>query len=61
MPGTSSIAHWALSAPTATIGHVLPTLLIARTTCTSVAPVSAQPTSITVTPATPYAASLLPK
>ena len=63
MPGTSTVAHWAMSAPSASIGHVLSTLVVvrARTAWASLAPVPARPTSTTVTSASPYAASLLPK
>ena len=61
MPGVSAIAHLAVSAPTATTGYVLPALVPTHTTCTSIAPMSAQPTATAVTSASPYAASLLPK
>ncbi len=63
MPGTSAMVHYTMSAPAAAIGHVLSTLVIVstRTTCTSVAPMSTQPSATTVTTASPYAASLLPK
>ena len=61
MPGPSSIVLWTVLAPTATIGRVLPTLLTARTTFSSLAPLSVQPATAPVTSASPYAASLLPK
>ena len=62
MPGTSALAHWAVLAPMASIGHVLPTPLpAAHTTCTSIAPMTTQPATVAVTAAPPYAASLLPK
>ena len=61
MPGTSSIAHLTMSALGVATGHVLPTLLIMPTACTSIAPMSARPTTTAVTTASPYAASLLPK
>ncbi len=61
MPGTSAIAHLTMSALGVTTGLVLPTLLMVHTSCTSIAPMSTQPTASTVTSASPYAASLLPK
>jgi len=61
MPVTSSIAHWPMSAPTATIGLVPPALLTARTSFGSIAPMLIQPVTSTVATASPYAASLLPK
>ncbi len=61
MPGTSSVARLAVSAPAVGIGHVPPALPTSHTTCISVAPMLTQPTTIPVTAAPPYAASLLPK
>ena len=61
MPGASSIALLAMSAPTVGIGHVLPTLLTSHTTCSSIVPMLTRPTTIAVTTVSPYAASLLPK
>ncbi len=63
MPGTSALALLTMSAHTVGIGHVLSTLVIVRprTSFGSVAPMSTQPTTATVSAASPYAASLLPK
>ena len=61
MPGMSTMAHCSLSALGVTTGHVLPALVIMRTACTSIAPMSTQPATTAVTSASPYAASLLPK
>ena len=61
MPGASTMARCTVSAPMASTGLVLSALVPAHTTCSSIAPMSTQPASITVTSASPYAASLLPK
>ncbi len=63
MPGTSAMAHCPMSAPAATTGHVLSSLVIvrARTSFGSIAPMSTQPVTAAVASVTPYAASLLPK
>ncbi len=64
MPGTSTVAHFTVLAPTATIGRVLSTLVIVslHTTWSSIAPMSPRLTATTaVTMASLYAASLLPK
>jgi len=62
MPGASTLALLTVSAHTVSIGRVLSALVIvrARTTCSSIAPMSTQPASTAVTSASPYAASLLP-